>query len=319
MRHPIVALSPMADMTDSPFCRIVKTMAHPIIFREMISSEAIMRGNKKTVEMTDIHESEHPIIQQIFGSDPKIMAEAAHWIVEEKQPDGIDINMGCPARKIISNFNGSALMKDPETAAAIVQAVVKAVSVPVSVKMRTGWSDPNECLTFAKIIEEAGAHLISIHGRTQAQGYAGLARRDVIAQVKANAKIPILYNGDIQSAEDFFKAIEETGCDGALIGRGALGNPWIFQEIESRLRGESITAADTQERFRVIRAHLDLHLTQYGERAIPSFRKHLLQYLKGLPEAKSWRMKLVEAKTKEEIHGMLGAYQASLDLEAKAQ
>jgi len=229
IKKPILGLSPMADMTDGAYSKIVRGVVNEkiansglVIFREMISAEAIVRENEKTEEMAVIDDVERPVIQQIFGADPKVMTEAAKIIERKFKPDGIDINMGCPVYKMTSNFNGAALMKDPKLAAEIVSAVKNAVSIPVSVKIRAGWSDPTECIEFAKIIENAGADLISVHGRTQKQVYTGKTNREVVARVKETVSIPVLYNGDIFSWQDYFEALKETKCDGALIARGAL-------------------------------------------------------------------------------------------------
>ncbi|PIZ55249.1 tRNA dihydrouridine synthase DusB, partial [Candidatus Uhrbacteria bacterium CG_4_10_14_0_2_um_filter_41_7] len=248
LEYPIVALSPMADMTDSAYCQVVRQVVNEkiinsrlIVFREMVSSEAVVRGNDKTLGMTDIHESERPLIQQIFGANPETMAESARIIETNYSPEGIDINMGCPVYKITSNFNGSALMKDGELASKIVSAVKEKISVPLSVKMRAGWSDHTECIQFAKVIEKAGADLITVHGRTKEQAYAGLSNREVVRQVKEVVSIPVLYNGDVFTWQDYFIALQETECDGVLIARGALGNPWIFLQIEQKLNGEEPT------------------------------------------------------------------------------
>src|SRR3989344_4601688 len=179
IQKPIIALSPMADMTDSAYCRIVKEVTgeedYPVVFREMVSSEAVVRKNEKTLDMTEIHEIERPLVQQIFGADPVIMREALEKIQKEHAPEGFDINMGCPVYKITSNFNGCALMKDVENASEIVKQMVLVSNVPVSVKIRLGWSDISECLKFAPAIEQAGASLITVHGRTKEQGYSGVS------------------------------------------------------------------------------------------------------------------------------------------------
>ncbi len=228
----------MADMTDSAYSKIVRQVvveknqnSRLVIFREMVSSEAIVRKNDKTEKMVLIDDIERPVIQQIFGGNPEVMAKAAAIIEKKFKPDGIDINMGCPVYKMTSNFNGAALMKNPELACEIVRQVKNTVSIPVSVKMRAGWSDPNECESFAKQIELAGADLISIHGRTQKQAYTGKANREVVNKVKKSISIPVLYNGDIFTWQDCFQALDETKCDGVLIARGALGSPWIFSQI----------------------------------------------------------------------------------------
>lgn len=291
--RPIVALSPMADMTDASFCRTVKSIASPVVFREMVSSEAIVRENKKTLEMTDIFPEERPLVQQIFGSDPATMAEAARRIDSEDHPEGIDINMGCPVYKITSNFNGAALMKEPDRATEIVRQMKAVIHVPLSVKIRAGWSQYDECIEFAKRLEDAGADLITVHGRTKEQGYAGKSNRAAVAAVKRAVSIPVLYNGDVFLWKDYFAALEETACDGVLIARGGLGNPWIFQQIEAALRGEVPNEVTMEERLRIVHMHLTLHLEQYGAHGIATFRKHLSWYFKGLPGAKAFRERLM--------------------------
>lgn len=304
-KRPIVALSPMADMTDSAFCRTVKTIASPIMFREMISSEALVRGNDKTKEMGFLHKSEHPIIQQLFGADPSVMAEAARIVAEEFHPEGIDINMGCPVYKITSNFNGAALMKDHARAASIVRAMKAAVTIPVSVKMRAGWDAHDQCIEFAKVIEDAGADLITVHGRTKVQGYSGFASKEAVANVKKIVKIPVLYNGDVFKHQDFFDALDQTKADGVLIARGGLGNPWIFRDIETRLKGGEPVEVTFEERLATVLHHLDLHLEQYGEGAVTTFRKHLSWYFKGIPHMKEFKSAMMTAKTKEELLAVL--------------
>lgn len=307
-KRPIVALSPMADMTDSAFCQTVKDIASPIVFREMVSSEAVVRGNDKTLDMTEIHPAERPLVQQIFGADPKIMAESAHYIDENFHPEGIDINMGCPVYKITSNFNGSALMKDPELATSIVKSMKAAITVPLSVKMRAGWSDHEECIEFAKRIEDAGADLITVHGRTKQQGYAGFSRRDVVKKVKESVSIPVLYNGDVFTWENYFEALDETGCDGVLIARGGLGNPWIFKQVEDKLAGKTPEEVTLEERIRVCLKHLGRHVEQYGEKGVVTFRKHLSWYFKGIPHFKEYKIELMQAKTEKEVQNTLKNY-----------
>lgn len=295
----------MADMTDSAFCRTVKSLTGPdsglVVFREMVSSEAVVRDNKKTLEMTVIHPEERPLIQQIFGSDPATMAEAARRIVEHDRPEGIDLNMGCPVYKITSNFNGAALMKEPERAAAIVRAIKGVISVPLSIKIRAGWSRHDEAPEFAKHLEAAGADLLTVHGRTKEQGYAGLSNRPAVAAVKKSVSIPVLYNGDVFTWSDYFSALEETACDGVLIARGALGNPWIFSQILMASQGKTPVAITISERLRVIKLHLSLHLEQYGERGVTTFRKHLSWYFKGLPGSKNFKEDLMKADSRSTL------------------
>jgi tRNA-dihydrouridine synthase B len=311
--RPIIALSPMADMTDLPFCVICKQFGAPVMFREMVSCEAVVRMNEKTLAMARIEDVERPLIQQIFGSDPSVMAEAARIIEEQFHPDGIDINMGCPVYNIVSNFNGAFLMKEPERATAIIKAVKAAVTVPVSVKTRLGWSKDDEILEFVKIIEDAGADLVSIHGRTKAQGYSGKANWERIGEVKRLTSMPVLLNGDVTSAELARQALDETSVDGVLIGRGALGNPWIFRETVSLLNsGVSIPRPTLEERIAVVREHARLHAERYGERGLVKLRKHLPFYFpKELRteypnlNLKDLRSKLVRVSTLEDINSIL--------------
>lgn len=312
--RPIVALSPMADMTDSAFCRVVREISGDlplVMFREMVSSEAVVRGNEKTLGMADIHPAERPLVQQLFGSDPKTMAEAARIIEAEHHPEGFDINMGCPVYKIVHTFNGSALMKDPVRAAEIIREVKKAITVPLSVKIRAGWSDPRECLEFIKVIAEAGADLVTIHGRTKVQGYSGKADWDIIAEAKKMVSIPVLANGDIHTAPLVADALKVTNCDGVLIARGALGNPWFFRQAEEVLAGKTPIPVSMEERIRVVRRHADLHVEQYGPRAVVTFRKHLSWYFKGVPGAKAFRERLHTVSTREDLDLVLKELLAS--------
>lgn len=309
--RPIIALSPMADMTDSAFCRVIREVtgeseASPLVmFREMVSSEAVVRKNDKTLGMTAIHPVERPLVQQIFGSDPATMAETVKIIEAEHHPEGFDVNMGCPVYKIVHNFNGAALMKEPERAAAIVKAMKEATTLPVSVKIRLGWSDPNDSIAFAKTLEDAGANMITVHGRTRTQGYAGVSDWVQVGKVKQAVSIPVLCNGDVHTADRIAEALRISGCDGVLIARGALGNPWIFKQANALLAGQDPIVVSMEERIRVIKRHLDLHLEQYGESAINTFRKHLSWYFKGIFNVKKYRDAMMTAKTRDELMTVL--------------
>jgi tRNA-dihydrouridine synthase B len=307
---PIVALAPMADMTDSAFCQTVKEVTgastYPVMFREMVSAEAVVRGNEKTLDMTDIHPAERPLVQQIFGSDPETMARAAAKIYEEHQPEAFDVNMGCPVYKIVHNFNGCALMNEPERAAAIIKAMKAAVPVPVSAKFRLGWADPTMCLTFIKVLEQAGVDLVTIHGRTKAQGYSGVADWDMVGRARQQApQLTVLVNGDIHRPEQLPQALQTSGCDGALIARGALGNPWFFAHAQQIIRGETPTPVTLEERIRVVERHLHHHLTQYGTGAVSTFRKHLSWYFKGIPHMKPFKERLMTTTNPEELRATL--------------
>ncbi len=304
---PIVALSPMADMTDSEFCVIAKRFGAKIVFREMVSSEALVRMNDKTLSMCAFEEAERPIIQQIFGADPDTMAEAACIVEERFHPDGIDINMGCPVYKITSNFNGAALMKEPERAAEIIRKMKAAISVPLSVKIRLGWSDPRECLDFAPILEQAGADLLTVHGRTKAQGYSGIADWTMVGEVKKRVSIPVLVNGDVHTPEAAVPALAQSGADGALVARGALGNPWILKQIEELLRdGKISTVIDEETRVRTVLDHVKLMIARYGEeRGVTLMRKHFAWYFKGGHQSKEIRMKLNQATSLRDVEAAI--------------
>ncbi|MBI5370126.1 tRNA dihydrouridine synthase DusB [Candidatus Uhrbacteria bacterium] len=309
LSRPIIALSPMADMTDSAFCRTVRCVTQDtssvIVFREMVSAEAVVRGNEKTLNMTQIHPNERPIVQQLFGSDPDTMAEAARLIEAEHHPEGFDVNMGCPVYKIVHNFNGAALMKEPGLAIAIIKKMKAAITVPLSIKIRAGWSNPTECLDFAHVIEEAGADLITIHGRTKVQGYAGSSDWDRIAQVKQAVSIPVLANGDIHTAPLTLDALDQTGCDGVLIARGALGNPWIFNQIGDLLASRTPAAITLRERIETIKRHLAFHVEQYGPSGVVTFRKHLSWYFRGIEGAKRFKERLHTTTTPGEVEDIL--------------
>lgn len=312
-KKPILALSPMADMTDSAFCQVVRNIGGAdVVFREMVSSEALVRENEKTIGMTDFVEAERPIVQQIFGSDPAIMAKAAEIVLEHAKPEGIDINMGCPVYKITSNFNGCALMKEPERAAEIIREMKKVMGdTPLSVKIRLGWSDPDDFKNFIPVIEAAGANLITVHGRTKAQGYSGVSDWKRIGEAKKIATVPLLANGDIHEPHQVKEALEVTGADGVLIARGALGNPWFFSQTQKLMNGETDILIPLEERVRVVLEHAHLHVAQYGERGMVSFRKHLSWYFKTnrigfeIEGIKYVREKLVRVNSLEELKTIL--------------
>jgi len=336
--RPILALAPMADMTDTPFCLMCKKFGNPIVFREMLSAEALIRGNKKTWKMAAFDERERPIVLQIFGNDPAKMAEAARLLDERLHPDGIDINMGCPVHKITANFDGASLIKDPDRAAAIVKAVKAAVTIPVSVKTRLGWNDKKDCLAFVRKQEEAGVDLITIHGRTKEQGYTGKADWEAVGVARRTIpNVPFLVNGDIVDATTAKRALEITGADGVMIGRGALGNPWVFGKITNSIRtplslpfarGERINSLSppylpcrqagegggrggsglSRERIcSAVLEHARLQIAHYGEEAgMKKLRKHLPFYFKGDARYKDLRSKLVRVSTLAELQAALG-------------
>jgi tRNA-dihydrouridine synthase B len=302
-KKPIVALAPMADMSDLPFCLVSKEVGVPLMFREMVSSEAIVRLNPKTLKMAMFDERERPLVQQVFGANPEVMAEAARIIYERFKPDALDINMGCPVYNLVSNFNGAALIKEPERAAAIVKAMKAAVPCPVSVKTRLGWAKDTDCLEFVKVIEAAGADLISMHGRTREQGYAGKANWMRVGEARANVpNLPFLVNGDIVTVEMAKEAINQSNADGVLIGRGLLGNPWFAKQVEAYLEdGTLIDPPTLEERIEVVRKHAALQLEHYGDHGLTKLRKHLPWYFKHDPKYKPLKEKLVRISSLAEL------------------
>jgi nifR3 family TIM-barrel protein len=307
----ILALSPMADMTDSPFCQIVKKIGGvSVVFREMVSSEAIVRGNEKTLKMIEFVDVERPIVQQIFGADPLTMAKSAEIIMNKSNPDGIDINMGCPVYKITSNFNGAALMKDPDLASKIIKEVKRAMGdIPLSIKIRLGWNSPDDFKKFIPVIERAGADLITLHGRTKEQGYGGKSDWSRIGEAKQIASVPLLANGDIHKPEQVSEALKITGADGVMIARGALGNPWFFKLAKTGEQNVSL-----EERKKIVLEHAKLHIEYYGQKGIVTFRKHLAWYFKSnkigfdILGIKELRSKLVRVNSLEELRELLHSF-----------
>lgn len=298
-----VILAPMAGVCDLPFRRIAKEMGCGLVVAEMVSDKGLIYGNEHTLEMLAIDPAERPLSIQIFGSEPKIMAKAAQ-IVEEHGADIIDINMGCPTPKIVKNGEGSALMRNPQLAYEIVAAVVAAVKVPVTVKMRTGWDHSHlNAPDIAKLAEQAGASAVAVHGRTREQFYTGKADWDMICKVKEAVKIPVIGNGDIWRPEDAAQMLEQTGCDAVMIGRGAQGNPWIFREVTHYLKtGQLLEAPTIAERLSVIERHFDDLVAFKGEYVgIREMRKHAAWYTHGLPHAAELRKRFNQAETKADF------------------
>ncbi len=302
--RPIMALSPMADFTDLPFCRLVREFSgnEVVIFREMASAEAIVRGNKRTDKICELDPIEHPVIQQIFGSKPNIMAEASKIIEEKYKPDGIDINMGCPVPKAVNQFNGASLMKDPVTAVNIIKAVKNVINVPLSVKTRLGWDNPQDIVDFAKAIEGAGADALEIHGRTKSQGYSGSADWKAVGEAVSELKVPVFVNGDITNAESAKEALSKSGAQGFLIARGALGRPWIFKRIKEMLEtGKDPGDPSAEERMRIMVKHAEYQLETYGDHGLIKLRKHLPWYFKGVIGFRQFRADAVTVSTLRDI------------------
>ena len=286
-----VFLAPMAGITDKPFREICRRFGAGMVYSEMISAKGLYYNDKKTASLMDMT-GEKPCAIQIFGSEPEIMAEIIPKVMGFK-PDIIDINMGCPAPKIVNNGDGSALMKTPELMGKIMRAVTDASPVPVTAKIRKGWDEDNSLLC-AKILEDNGASAVAVHGRTREEFYGGKADWGVITRIKQELKIPVIGNGDIFSAEDAIRMFEQTGCDGVMVARGAQGNPWLFKEINELIKtGEVKTAPQPQERLRVALEHISRLIEDKGEsRGIKEARKHLAWYIKGLKGATQIRTEI---------------------------
>ena len=298
-----VILAPMAGVTDKAFRMITKPFGPALMYTEMVSGKGLFYKSQKTADLLETMEEEKPVATQLFGHEADVLAAIAEKSLEFGA-ELIDINMGCPAPKITGSGDGSALSKTPELAGEIVAAVVKAVSVPVTVKIRKGWNDLSvNAVEMAKIAEANGASAVTVHGRTREQFYSGTADLDIIKAVKDAVSIPVIGNGDITDEESAKKMLEYTGCDGIMIGRGAQGNPWIFQRVIHYLEtGEKLAEPTVQERAEVMERHLDLLLEYKGEhRGIQEARKHMAWYIKGCKGGAKLRDAIMKALSRDEI------------------
>lgn len=312
-----VVLAPMAGVCNSAFRKIIKEMGAGLLYAEMVSDKALVYENKKSHDMLYMTEEERPITQQIFGSDKESFVCAAKIVESEMKPDIIDINMGCPVPKVAKRAQaGAALLKDPDKVYDIVKSVVNAVNVPVTVKIRSGWdSESINASIIAKKIEEAGASAICVHPRTRAQGYSGHANWNIIKEVKENVNIPVIGNGDILSAEDAKKMLDETGCDAVMIGRGTLGNPYLIKQVVSYIEdGILLEEQSSIDKMKLCLKHFDYLLKIKDEKtAVLEMRTHAAWYLKGLPSSAIVKQKLYTLKTKDEFIKLINDYISNLN------
>ena len=300
-----LTLGPMAGVTDFAFRGVCHRLGAALTTTEMVSAKALVYHDEKTKELLYIPDDEHPSAAQIFGHEPEVMAEAAEMALEISGADMLDINMGCPVGKIVKAGDGSALMKDPELAARIVESVKKAVNKPVTVKFRKGWDNGSaNAVEFAGLMERAGADAVAVHGRTRAQMYAGRADWDMIREVRKAVNIPVIANGDVFTPEDAAHILRYTGCELAMIGRGSFGNPWLFERGQAMIEGRELPALPPlAERIALAEKQIETLATRIGERrACMEARHQLPWYLHGVPHSGIYRQELVQVSSLEDIH-----------------
>lgn len=311
-----IFLAPMAGVTDKTFRIICREMGAGLVFSEMVSSKGLYYGNKSTGKLTSIDEKERPAALQIFGSDPNIMAKIVDEYINQREDiDILDINMGCPAPKIVKNGDGSALLKEPETIRRILQEVVKVSKKPVTLKIRIGWDHNNiNGIEIARIAEEEGVSALIVHARTRDMFYSGKANWDFIKKIKKAIDIPVIGNGDIFHPVDALKMIEQTGCDAVAIGRGSMGNPWIFSRIQSLLKGEKDIEPSNKEKIDMMIKHLNMGCLIKGEKiGVREMRKHIAWYLRGMRKSNVVKDKINKIALRADVEKALLEYLWELD------
>lgn len=305
-----VISAPMAGVTDKAFRILAREAECGLIYTEMVSATALHFNSERTRNMLDISGETGPTTIQIFGNKPDLIKEAA-LMAQEAGADIVDINMGCPAPKVVKNFEGCALMRDMELAGKIIDAVAGCLDIPLTVKIRKGWDENSvNAIELAKIAEKNGAAAVGIHGRTREQFYSGQADWEIIRRVKQEVSIPVIGNGDIFEPEDSIRMLSETGCDGVMIGRGALGNPWLFKRTVQLLQtGQASPAPNHLEKINMAKRHLALMVKIKGEQtAVKEMRKHIAWYIKGLRDSTTVRELINKAQTKEKLLNLLDEY-----------
>ncbi|MBW3627809.1 MAG: tRNA dihydrouridine synthase DusB [Gemmatimonadetes bacterium] len=306
-------LAPQAGVSESPFRRLCRGFGADVVVSEFVSAEGIRRHDRRTHGYLQFDAAERPIGIQIFGADPAGMAEAAVLVEELYRPDFLDINFGCPVKKVVNRNGGSGCLRDLDLVQAIIRAVRGAISIPVTVKIRSGWSeDSRNPVEIARRCEDAGAEVLTLHARSRTQMYSGVANWDEIAAVVEALSIPVIGNGDVWTGADALRMREHTRCDGVMIARGSHGAPWLFTQARAALDGLPVPAEpDVPERFRVVREHARLAIAfeRDEEKAMIEFRKHLGWYTKGLPNGRLLRQELFAVSTLAEAEVLLAAYQ----------
>ncbi len=309
-----VFMAPMAGITDQPFRKIVSSFGGGNMISEMVAVNALQRKNPKSWKIADVREEKYPVIVQLVGNSPELFAEAAKFVAE-LGAKSIDINMGCPVKKIVNNNSGSALLKDEILASKIIEETVKATPLKVSVKFRKGWDNEHiNAVSFAKMCEQSGVSRIAVHGRTRAQGYTGVADWDIIGEVKANVKIPVIGNGDIDSAETAVMRIKQTNVDGVMVGRALLGKPWLLNNIYCKINSLAEPVNPNIAHIRdILLEHLYLLTQYYGEfGGLAVSRKHISWYVKGLHEAKRFREEYTKIADLNKARNLIEEYFAKV-------
>lgn len=320
IKTPLV-LAPLAGITNLPFREICKTTGCGLVCSEMISSNGLIYNSGKTFSMLASSELDSPLSIQIFGYDPKIMADAAKIIEEEAKPDIIDINMGCSVRKILKSNSGSALMKDPQGTKEILKEVRKAIKIPLTIKIRTGWDNSgDQAMVMAKIAQDEGVDAIAFHPRTAKQGFSGKADWSLIEKLKKEVSIPVIGNGDITHASQVIDMFEQTGCDAVMIGRGAISNPFIFQSAKNLIQGKEEKPVTMQEHFNLMRFYMESTIKYLNEEiACKMMRSRLAWFVKGLPHNGEFKEKIKNIETRDQALIVIEEYEKLLMEKSQAE